>query len=265
MEQAPVLAAYGVTYAYGDLDVLNEISLELDRHEILALLGPNGSGKSTLLKILAGILPIRGGSGSGHVNFAGRDLSLLKSSERAQSVAYVASDLRAEFPLTAFEAVMMGRSCLSRSLLSRFSSHDEDAVHAAMEQCYCWGLRSRDLHTLSGGERQLVILARAIAQGARVLLLDEALSKMDLNHQALVGRLLRSLAQEGYAIILVSHDVNLGTEWADTCLLLNKGRTVAHGPVREVLIEDRIRSLYPGAELIVGANPVTGMPKVFFA
>jgi iron complex transport system ATP-binding protein len=136
----------------------------------------------------------------------------------------------------------------------------------AMEQFHCWDWRDRDLQTLSGGERQLVSLARAFAQGARILFLDESLSQMDLHHQAHTGKLLKKMTEQGYAVVLVSHDVNLAAEWADTALLLGpRGQgKIAHGPMREVLTEQNLKKLYPGADLVVGTNPVSHAPKVFF-
>jgi iron complex transport system ATP-binding protein len=266
--QAPVLGGYGISYAYAGPAVLREVSVELFRGEIVALLGPNGSGKSTLMKILAGLLPVgASGARTGQVRYLGTGFLERPPSERAQCVTYVPADLRAEFPLTALEAVLMGRVCRGSSLLRRTTGEDLDAAQAAMERCRCWGLRARDLHGLSGGERQLVALARAVAQGARVLLLDETLSRMDLDHQAVIGRLLRELASsEGYSVLWVSHDVNLATEWADQCVLLRRsGEKVAQGATRDVLTAERLRALYPGAELRVAPSPASGMPKVYFA
>jgi iron complex transport system ATP-binding protein len=255
-----LLGVYGLTHFYGKRQVLDEVSFELPHGEILALLGPNGSGKSTLMKAVAGILAPT----SGLVKHLSRDFFSMLPDARARTIAYVAPDLRAEFPLTAFETVMLGRICQSSKGLRRLTVEDERAVQAAMERCHCWEFREQDLHTLSGGERQLVALARAIAQGARLLFLDEALSRMDLNHQAVIGRLLKQLASEAYGILLVSHDLNLASEWATSALLLKDGRKIAHGPIREVLTEQSVRKLYPGTNLVVGQNPATGTPKVFF-
>jgi iron complex transport system ATP-binding protein len=260
-----MLGAYGITYRWernGGV-VLDELSLELAKGEFLALLGPNGSGKSTLLKTLAGLLPLNRPGCSGQVRLGTQNFLTLPPHRRAQAVAYVAPDLRAEFPLTAYEAVLLGRTCHGVGLLSRTSDADREAVRWAMEKALCWNLRDRDLHRLSGGEVQLVSLARALAQGAKVLLLDEALSRMDLNHQAAMGRMLQGLAAQGWSIVLVAHDVNLASEWASTCLLLRQGRTIATGKIADVLNADRIQQLYPGA-WVVGKSPVSGAPKVFF-
>lgn len=267
-ESAPLptmLGVYGVCYSYSrHRPVLTDLSLELERGELLAVLGPNGSGKSTLLKLMSGIISLRAAHGSGVIRFRGQEIQKLGPDERARGVAYIGPDLRSEFPVTAFEAVLMGRICQGARLFQKASARDGDAVHAAMERAQCWGLRDRELHTLSGGERQLVALARALAQGARVLLLDEALSRMDLNHQAVIGKLLiRLVKEENFSVVLVSHDLNLATEWADKILFLRAGERLAYGHAKETMTEEVLRRLYPGTQFTLGKNPNTGMPKVF--
>lgn len=260
-----MLGAYGISYSYPKhAKVLDEVSFEVDHGEVLALLGPNGCGKSTLLKVVSGILPLGRAGCEGQVRLNGVNVRDVSPRWRAQHIAYVGADLRAEFPITAQEAVALGRTPFGSGLLKRMSGEDHERIRWAMDECFCSGFRDRDLHQLSSGERQLVSLARALAQGAKVLFLDESLSQMDLNHQALVGRMLRRRAAEGWSVVLVSHDVNLACEWADTCLLLKAGRKLASGKVKEVLTQERIKILYPGADLLVGSNPVTGAPKVFF-
>jgi iron complex transport system ATP-binding protein len=259
--------AYGVTYSIGSRILLDAVSFEMDAGEILALLGPNGAGKSSLLKILAGILPIQSVGRSkiaARIRLRGDEVHQLSQGGRARAITYVGPELRVEFPITAYEGVMMGRLCHHPDLFFSFSTADKFAVQNAMERCFCWNLRDQDLHTLSGGEKQLVALARAIAQESRVLLLDEALSKMDLHHQARIGELLRELAKEGRSIILVSHDVNLAAEWSDTAVLLHQGTTRAQGPIANVMTEANFKTIYPGAKLSVGKNPFTGAPQVFF-
>jgi len=262
------LGVFGLSYRFGSREILKEITFELEKGEITALLGPNGCGKSTLMKAVAGVLPLHSPQGSGQVLFQGENLFRYSSGIRAQMVCYVGPELRAEFPLTAQEAVALGRGCHLKDTAIGFRSYhaaeDLDAIRMAMEQCFCWEWRDQDLHTLSGGERQLVHLARVVAQGAKVLLLDESLSKMDLHHQAAIGKVLRKLARSGKSILLVSHDLNLASEWADTAILLKAGERVASGKIQEVLSAERLQTLYPGADLVVAASPVTGAPKVFF-
>jgi iron complex transport system ATP-binding protein len=256
-----VLGAYGMSCEYSGRRVLDEVSFELEVGKLMAVIGPNGSGKSTLLKSIAGLLP----RAKGVVRHKGTDITRSPSRERARLIAYIGADLQVEFPLKAEEVVLMGRAGFTAPAFKQATTEDETAVRSAMERCLCIGLRGRDLHTLSGGEKQLVALARALAQGARILLLDESLSRMDLNHQQLIGKLLlRLAAEEGYAIVLVSHDLNLASEWADYALILKDGKRVAHGLLREVFTERNVQMLYPGASLAVKPSPETGAPKVFF-
>jgi len=244
--------------------VLNEVSFELERGTFVTLLGPNGSGKSTLMKVCAGILPLKRGVDSGQIKLHGQNFLAYSPSARAQHVAYVAPDVHAEFPLSVHETVLLGRTCYGIGTLRRRSREDDEAVQWAMSKAFCWGLRDRDLHTLSGGERQLVAIARALAQGAKILFLDEALSRMDLNHQAAIGRMLKSLTREGYTVLLVAHDVNLATEWADQCILLNRGEILARGATAEVFNERNLKLLYPGERWMISKSPVSEMPKVYF-
>jgi len=268
-KRAPVLGVYGLSFGYRNSvpgrAAVHEVSFEVEEGEFVALLGPNGSGKSTLLKLISGVQSFEAGCGEGQVRFEGRDFFALPPVLRAARVNYVGFGLAGEFPLTAFEAVLMARSIGGQSLFRAASQSDIDAVENAMRLCSCHELGHRDLRELSGGERQLVALARAIAQGARVLLLDEALSQMDLHHQARIGVFLRSLCREkGYTVLLVSHDWNLATEWASRCMLLRNGRLHKQGTCEEVLTSQTLSELYPEAPVWVGKHPVHGGPKIFF-
>ena len=252
-----ILSAHELTYGFGGHSVLDGLSVQLFEGEILGLIGPNGSGKSTLLKILAGMIPVPGSS----IELYGNALSSYSSGTRAGKITYVGAELRAEFPLTALEVVSMGALSISNVPIGQ--SLRENAL-LAMKRCHCDELASREIQSLSGGERQLVVLARAVLQGARILLLDESLSRMDLHHQAMVGELLRTLRSEGYSFILVSHDLNLTSEWATRCLLIKNGKNAADGTPESVLTEQTMNDLYPRANLVVGKSPSTGSVKVFF-
>jgi iron complex transport system ATP-binding protein len=242
---------------------LSDISFEVEEGDFIALLGPNGSGKSTLMKAISGVMPWRTVHIDGQVRAQGEDLLKVSSERRACRLSYVATDLSVEFPLTAFEAVLMGRSNALGSLLDRGSDIDSQRVEWAMLECQCWGLRSRDVRSLSGGERQLVVLARALAYGAKNLLIDETLSRMDLHHQARIGELLvRLCSEKKYTVVLVSHDWNLAMEWADRCVLLNRGQVVAQGPCSEVVHEKALAALYPEAPLAIDRNPLSGRPRI---
>ena len=249
----------GLSVSYGGTRALAEVSFELAPGSFTALLGQNGSGKSTLLKACAGVIAADGG----RVAYDGIDLAELSARERAGIVAYVAPELVAEFPLTAEETVLLGRVATAQGWLALPGAEDREAVRKAMQDCRCWELRGRELHSLSGGERQLVALAKALVQRPKVLLLDETLSRMDLHHQAHVGALLKKLARDsGVAVVLVAHDVNLATEWSGSCLLLKQGRCVASGAIRETWTTERLRQLYP--EALLEIRDSESGPKVFF-
>lgn len=249
-----MFGVFGASHSPRGQRVLDAVSFEVDAGEWLSLIGPNGSGKTTLLKIAAGLVHPDGGV---LVRFRGEPMASLSIRERAKRVAYLAADLVADFPMTAWEAVSLGRTAYG-------GAGGEERVRSALARCGCAGLADRSISTLSGGERQRVLLARAIAQEARVLLLDETLSRMDLHHQLAAGGLLREYAsREGLAVVLVSHDLSLATEWADRCLLLAGGRAVACGPPKEVVTEERLRLLYPSSAFSVRPSPETGAPKVF--
>lgn len=251
------LGVYGLSYSYDQKSILDEISFELEAGQLIGLVGPNGSGKSTLMKVVAGLLPLRGPGCSGQVRYRGQDFLGQSPKMRARTIAYLGPDLRADFPLTAQEAVRLGRTCHGGS------DSAGELVEWAMNECLCWNLRDRDLSSLSGGERQLVGLARGLAQGAKLLFLDESLSRMDLNHLALMGRMLKRRCSEGWTVLLVSHDLNIVSELADECLLLKGGRRLCTGRTRDVLNSAKIAELYPGANLHVGANPQSGAPFVY--
>ena len=277
MDIKTVLRAKNINYGWGSepLDGLEEVSLDLAEGEILALAGPNGSGKSTLLKVIAGLLPIarinhtnprvtQPGKHETRVEYLGQDFLAGPAAWRARKIAYVGSDICSEFPLTVEETVEMGVVSLNQSFFpSRFSA-TKKVTWASLQSCFCFHLKEQFLSTLSGGERQLVALARGLAQGAKILFLDETFSQMDLHHQASIGELLQNLAKQGYSFIIVCHDLNFATEWAETILFLDRGKKRFHGPIRETFTLNTIQSIYPGVHLAVEPSPTTGKPKVFF-
>jgi iron complex transport system ATP-binding protein len=236
---------------------LNELSFQAQVGDFVALLGPNGSGKSTLLKIIAGLASQSRPHSSGSVEYKKQNLWQLPYEARARLVSYVGSDFKSEFPLTVEEAVSLGRICHGPHPRNR------DWIEYAMEKCHCLELRARDLHTLSGGQRQLVGLARAVAQQSEVLLLDEALSQMDLNYQFLMGKLLREWTDaKKLLVILVAHDFNLALHWATSVLWLKAGQKVAGGAVRDVVTPHILGTIYPQAPIHVSYDEKTGLPRV---
>jgi len=262
----PILSAFGISFTYQKEEVIKNISLELNPGEIMALIGPNGSGKSTLLKILSGVISWpHWGDGSGIIKYRGQDFLKLSPQDRAQRVVYVPSFLRVEYPISAIEVVLMGKIYQGKKPFTQIATPDYEYANWAMDECQCWSLRHRDYQTLSQGESQRVSLARALVQGAKVLLLDESFSFMDLHFQVHSGKLLRRLRDKGYGILWVSHDVNLALEWADSAILIKDGECLCGGPACEVLCPEKMDKLYPGVNWVSEKNTLTGKPRLFFA
>jgi|GEM_PF-160571 len=274
----PLIGVYGLSHARPQESrnsdrlrdsqgwILEDLSTEIRGGEFIALMGPNGCGKSTLLKILAGVLPIESSMSSGLIKYRGTQLHSFSMHKRAQLITYVAPDFSSEFPLTVEEAVALGRISYRSSLgINSASEKEKKIINEALDLCQCSLIRHRELRSLSGGERQLVGLARALAQESRILLLDEALSKMDLNHQVLMGKLLTQLVKKGSSVVLVSHDLNLASEWADRLWLMKKGKLIYDGSLCEGLTQENLERLYPHTPLLVMPHPQGKTLKVFFA
>ena len=232
----PRLKVEQVSYAYSATDrsapkfTLGPVSFEANQRELVAILGPNASGKSTLLKLLAGLLkPL-----SGRIEVDGEDVSAMDLRTRAQRIALVAQESELLFPLRVWEYVLQGRYPYGRRL--RFESA-EDCLMAgnALAQVGADSLRDRWMDQLSGGEKQRVILSRAMAQQPSLLLLDEPTQHLDIGGKVELLRRLRKLADENrYTVIVVTHELNLAAEFSDRIALLHKGKCLRIGSPAEV-------------------------------
>lgn len=230
---------------YRKKTVLQGVSFVAPRGQITALLGPNGSGKSTLLKSVLGLL-----SSTGSLALDDVDLRGCSPLERAQSIAYVPQRTHLTARLSVEEVVELGRFA-HRGPFSLRSQADELAVNSAMDRAGVLALRGRMFNELSGGERQRVLLARALATGAKTLLLDEPTSALDVRQVLTIHRVLRKLAQEGCCILVVLHGLGEAKSHADRAVLLARGRVVQEGPVGEVIQPEVIREVY-GVNLVAG-------------
>lgn len=243
-----ILAGEGLSFSYGDLAVLHGLSLSLARGSFAGLIGPNGCGKSTLLRILSGILP----PSRGRVTFEGRALDQIPRRERATLIAYVPQQQRSVFPFTALEVVVTGRTPYG----SRFrfeSAADREIALKALEDIGASHLRSRPVTELSGGEQQMVSVARALAQNASVLLLDEPAASLDLKHRAQLGSALRRLREErGLTALVVTHDLQMLDSSFDSLFAMREGRIVAQGPPSEVLREDVLAGAFDDSRVRTG-------------
>lgn len=257
----------GVSFNYGQEPVLCEITFSLGKGELIALIGPNGSGKTTLLRLLLGFLS----PSAGTVLLGNKPLSSFAPKERAQSIAYVSQQPPLSFPLTVFELVSLGRYPHA----ARFRTDPADVL--AVENALAWTdvahLKGRHFSSLSGGEKQKVLIARALAQSARILLLDEPTLHLDLFYQLQILAGLKKLCDEqGITVLTVLHDVNLVALFADKALLLRDGAIDAFGPVGQVIDETNIKRLLgvevsaiqgdqPGTSYFVPRHPYAQRPS----
>ena len=227
----------GVSFSYGSVDALKEVSFEVEGGEVLSVVGPNGSGKTTLLKCIDGILRPRVGS----VLVDDVDLRELEGEERAKLLGLVPQLEGSRFPITVFEAVLLGRRPY---IWWKPRERDVRKVYEVLTTLRIEHLATRSIDELSGGELRKVTIARALAQEPRVLLLDEPTNHLDLRHQLEVLDLLRNLAdEEGICVIMATHDLNSALRYSDKVILLNEGRIHALGGV-EVLSEENVRRVY---------------------
>ena len=236
-----MLSASDVSYGYpGRTFALRDVDVLVPRGSLTGLLGPNGCGKTTLLKLLSGVLhPERG-----TVAFDGRAVRHIPRRELARHIAVVPQETHPAFDYTALEMVLMGR----HPHLGPFQlegPHDLAVAHDAMAATGTSELADRPYMTLSGGEKQRVVIASALAQSPDVLLLDEPTASLDLGYQLEVASLLSRLNRDrGVTVVLATHDLNLAASLCDTLVLLRGGRVLAQGPTREVLTPSMIAQLY---------------------
>jgi len=234
----PLLSCQALHCGYPSRKVLEDVTLELRPGSSKVLLGPNGSGKSTLLKTLSKTLAPLGGD----IRIDGRPIEELGYSDLAKRVAYVPQEELPPYRFSVRQVVMMGRMPLSPGFFD--SPADEAAADEAMVAADCGELAERPITEVSGGERQRVLIARALAQEAPVLLLDEPTSHLDIGHQVAVIRLVRRLRERGHAILAALHDLNLAAQIGEIAILLQNGRIVMEAPTEAVLDSQLLDETY---------------------
>jgi iron complex transport system ATP-binding protein len=223
---------------YNGSQVLYGASLDFEGEQLAAVVGPNGAGKSTLLGIMAGLRPRY----TGQCSYDGTEIGKWPRRAFARQVAFVPQSVRLEFPFTAEQVVMMGRTPHCDGLFE--SPEDREAVERAMSITDTIRFRRRDFRSLSGGERQMVILASVLAQTPRVLLLDEPTTFLDLQHQVAIYNLLRDLARKGLLVVAVTHDLNLAAAYSDRVIMLRAGEIVADAAPSDVMTVEMVRRVF---------------------
>ncbi|TMA84611.1 MAG: ABC transporter ATP-binding protein [Deltaproteobacteria bacterium] len=231
-------------------------SIAVARGEVVGVIGPNAAGKSTLARLCSGLLTPQQGT----VSLQGEPMAKLSRRERARRVAFLPQHPPHDLSFTAREVALMGRAP-HLGLWALEGPRDFERAHAGLREMDALDLADRPVSQLSGGERQRVFLARAFAQEAAVLVLDEPTAALDLAHQVLLVSALRRRAREGGGALLVLHDLALAGAACDRLVLLDRGRVVAEGPPADVLRSAVLSPVY-GTEVEVVANPATGQPLV---
>jgi iron complex transport system ATP-binding protein len=250
----PALAADGVTVEARGRPILRDVTLRLEPGERLALVGPNGAGKSTLLRVLAGTLRPT----AGRVELDGVAVSTLERGSIARRLAVVPQQAALPFAMRVEEVVALGRLPHEAPLRGARPS-DRAAVAGAIERVGLGHLLGRDARELSLGERQLVLLAMAVAQAAPVLLLDEPTVHLDLRHQVEAMELLRDLNErDATSIVAVLHDLGLAAHFFDRVVVLDHGRVVADGPPRDALRDELVRDVFGVDPAIVRLGTARG-------
>ena len=248
MTDAPVHAVQttGLRVALNKVRIIDEVDLTVAPGEWVTVIGPNGAGKSTLLRAVAGLVPSTGTS-----TLFGTATTRLRRRERARLVAMVAQSPAVPPGMGVFDYVLLGRTPYIPRL-GRESAADLAAAREILDRLDLLGFSSRPLTTLSGGELQRVFLARALAQGARLLLLDEPTSALDIGHQQEVMELVDTLRRDGGLTVLTTmHDLSIAGAYADRLVLLAEGRVVATGTPRQVLTEALLRTHYHASVRVI--------------
>ncbi len=245
-----------VNYRYGNVPVLCDITFTIAEGEMFGIIGPNGSGKSTLIRALSGLYS----PSSGKILLRGKPLSSYSHKELARQIAVLEQEGTPPLPYTVEQVVSMGRYPWLKPF-SDLGTMDLEIVENILRNLNLWDKRTKKVSSLSGGQRQLVSLARAMAQEPRILILDEPTTFLDIGHQILVMEHVRKWHQEqGLTLIMVLHDLNITSQYCDRILLLDKGEIIRSGTTSEVLSEDILAKVY-NADLVRVEHPTLGVPQ----
>ncbi|MGO9309935.1 MAG: ABC transporter ATP-binding protein [Spirochaetia bacterium] len=248
----PFFDARGLTWAVGNATIVDRLELTVHRGELVGVIGPNGAGKTTLLRLLAGLLPPT----AGEVRLDGREIGGMESRSRARLVSFMTQEVSQVFPFTVREILLMGRY----PHLGRFQREGAEDVERARRMLSYVGLMAvedRGFGGLSGGERQLVLFAKALVQDTDGLLLDEPSSSLDIHHQDRIFSMAQELAREGRAVIASVHNLSVAAQYCSRLVLLEKGRIASDGRPEQVLRSETLDRVY-GVRTIVSPSLATG-------
>lgn len=236
-------------FSYKSHEVLKDVSFTVGAGEFIALLGPNGAGKTTLFRCILGFLK----DYSGSITCDGAETKNISAKEMAKHIAYIPQSSVPVFNHTVLDVVLMGVTG-QMSALSTPGKKERETAEAALEKLGVAELKNRGYRALSGGEAQLVLIARAIAQGAKHLIMDEPASSLDLGNRHRVLSLARTLSREGYTVLMSLHDPEQALVFANRAVMLQKGQIIADGAADEIITEKLIKDVYGVAVKIAQSN-----------
>ncbi len=250
---------HDAAFDYGERNIFNGLNFEIEKGDILCLLGSNGCGKTTLLRCLRGFLKFK----AGNCHLDGADIISLKTTALAQKIGFVFQEHTAPFPYSVIEVVKMGRAP-HLGIFSSPSHHDLEIAEKALETVGISHLSDRKFTQISGGERQLAVIARTLAQGPDVILMDEPTSALDFKNQTLVLRMINKLAKQGITIILSTHFPNHALLYTCKVAMMNKGGFIAFGNADKVITEENLKNTYGIDVRIFSADNPAGKEPVRF-
>lgn len=251
------IEAKTIDFHYNTTKVIHGVSMSLSSGEFLGIIGPNGAGKSTMLRLLCGILK----PDQGTVLLFGKDISHQSHKLIAQQIAFVPQETHFALDFPVNEIVRMGRYPYKRPF-QREDADDLRTIEYGLDAANVNDLRSRPINSLSSGERQRVVIARALAQSPRILLLDEPTSHLDLHHQFAIMELLKKLNADGISIVVVHHDLNLASLYCRNLMLMHDGKIFAQGRPGDLLTRKTLKHVY-GADVKIVRHPDKDVPQIF--
>lgn len=250
------LNAKSVSFRFSEEFGLEDVSLTAKPGEILALIGPNGAGKTTFIRLICRVLRPQ----SGEVFLGEKDVWSFHSREFARKVARVCQSNKLAWPYTVKQIVHMGRYP-HRGWIASYTLEDQEKIDEAIHATGLWNHRERIINTLSGGEAQRAMVARALAQSPEVMVLDEPVAHLDMKYKIAILDLLKKLARGGMAVVVSLHDLNLASLYAHRIALIADGRLKCLGTPEEILTRENLKEAYE-TEVIINAHPEFGKPVV---
>jgi iron complex transport system ATP-binding protein len=248
-----------ITASYRDKVVLNSVSLDIQKNDFTCILGPNGAGKSTLLKCINGIKRIN----NGEIIINGKNISHWHEKSLAREIAFIPQEFNLQFDFTVYEFILQARYPWL-DLLGRYSDRDYTLVEKYMSLLDLQSFRDRLFHQLSGGEKQRVLIARALVQDTGTILMDESLSSLDINHQIEILNLLKQVNKtENKSIIMVSHNLNLSAEFALQLIFLKNGQIAANGTTENIYTDSVLSEIFD-MKIQMIENPWTGVKNIVY-